>query len=151
MHGPAGAMSFDSAGAPKVLPAGMDNYMHSKTGELWLSVEYAKRLEDKGILSVSVYPGIMRTELQRNMPAPARFIIGLLLKPAIYGAYSELFAGFSPAITREKNGCYIAAWGSFGHLSDDIAAGLESEAEGGSGKAKIFLDYCDRQVKEFLV
>jgi len=52
LHGPAGAMSFDSIGAPKVLPVGMDNYMHSKTGELWLSVEYAKRLGDKGILSV---------------------------------------------------------------------------------------------------
>lgn len=49
---PAGGMSFDSQGTPKVLPKAMDNYMQSKAGGTWLAAEFAKRLGDKGILSV---------------------------------------------------------------------------------------------------
>lgn len=49
---PAGGMSFDSQGTPKVLPKAMDNYMQSKAGGAWLAAEFAKRLRSKGILSV---------------------------------------------------------------------------------------------------
>ena len=49
---PAGAMSFDSEGAPKVLPKAMDNYMQTKAGGTMLATEFAKRLGSNGILSV---------------------------------------------------------------------------------------------------
>lgn len=52
-HGtPAGAMSFDGSGTPKILPKGFDNYMHSKVGGTWLAAEFANRFEGKGVLSV---------------------------------------------------------------------------------------------------
>lgn len=49
---PAGVMSFDSQGTPKVLPKAMDNYMQTKAGGMMLAAEFAKRLESKGILSM---------------------------------------------------------------------------------------------------
>ena len=49
---PAGGMSFDSQGTPKVLPKPMENYMQSKVGGTWLAAEFAKRLGSRGIFSV---------------------------------------------------------------------------------------------------
>jgi NAD(P)-dependent dehydrogenase (short-subunit alcohol dehydrogenase family) len=49
---PAGGMSFDGQGIPKILPKPMENYMQSKVGGTWLAAEFAKRLGSQGILSV---------------------------------------------------------------------------------------------------
>jgi retinol dehydrogenase-12 len=49
---PAGGMSFDGHGNPKILPKDRDNYMQSKVGGTWLAAEFAKRLESKDVLSV---------------------------------------------------------------------------------------------------
>ncbi|KAJ5587536.1 uncharacterized protein N7459_003301 [Penicillium hispanicum] len=149
-HGtPPGAMSFDSNGTPKILPKGFDNYMHSKVGGTWLAVEFAKRFEGKGILSLSVHPGLMRTELQRNMGVIARIGMKLIFKPPVYGAYSELYASLYPHLNAENNGGYVMAWGRVAHLPDDITNALKSKEMGGTGAAQVFLDYCERETKPF--
>ena len=49
---PAGGISFDSHGSPKIMPDDWDNYMQSKVGGTWLADGFAKRLGSKDILSV---------------------------------------------------------------------------------------------------
>lgn len=49
---PAGGVSFDEMGVPKVLSNAMENYMQSKVGGAWLASEFAARLGEDGILSV---------------------------------------------------------------------------------------------------
>lgn len=49
---PAGGISFDSHGVPKIMPESWDNYMQSKAGGTWLADGFAKRLGSKDILSV---------------------------------------------------------------------------------------------------
>ncbi|KAJ5619790.1 hypothetical protein N7510_003774 [Penicillium lagena] len=149
-HGtPPGAMSFDSNGTPKILPKGFDNYMHSKVGGTWLAAEFAKRFEGKGVLSLSVHPGLMRTELQRNMGVIAPIGMKLMFKTPVYGAYSELYASLYPYLSAKNNGGYVMAWGRVEELPADITNALKSKAEGGSGAAQIFLDYCERETKPF--
>ena len=113
----------------------------------------------------------MRTELQRHWPLPARLIMvrciilslisnldalsdtssqSLLFKGPVYGAYSELYAGFSPAVKVDQNGGHLMAWGRAAELPDDIIKGMKSEAEGGTGAAKKFFEYCNREIKDFL-
>lgn len=41
------------------------------------------------------------------------------------------------------------AWGRVADLPEDITNGLKSKAEGGSGAAKMFLEYCERETKAF--
>ncbi|KAH6705287.1 putative short-chain dehydrogenase [Leptodontidium sp. 2 PMI_412] len=146
---PAGVMSFDSQGTPKVLPKAMDNYMQTKAGGTMLATEFEKRLGSNGILSVSVHPGLMRTELQRNMGIIGPAIMKLLFKGPVYGAYSELYAGFSPELEAKHNGGYVMAWGRIVPFPDDIAKALKGKVEGGSGARQIFVEYCDRETKEF--
>jgi retinol dehydrogenase 12 len=78
------------------------------------------------------------------------FVQSLIFKGPVYGAYSELYAAFSPDIPASHNGGHLMAWGRVADSPEDMIKGMKSEKEGGSGRAKIFLDYCDREIKDFL-
>lgn len=73
-----------------------------------------------------------------------------MFKPPVYGAYSELYAGFSPDVRMEHNGGHTIAWGRNADLPNDILKGLKGKEEGGTGVAQTFFDYCDGEVKAFL-
>lgn len=75
---------------------------------------------------------------------------GVAFKPPVYGAYSELYAGFSPEVKMEHNGGHTMAWGRLANLPDEVTKGLKSKSEGGTGVAQMFFDYCDREIKNFL-
>ena len=49
---PPGGMQFDGHGNPVYLKKFMANYMQSKAGDAWLADRFAKRLGDKGVLSL---------------------------------------------------------------------------------------------------
>jgi len=147
---PPGGMLFDANGTPKVLDKAMDNYMQSKVGGAWLANEFAERLGESGVMSVSLHPGLMRTELQRNMVFIGRWIMSLVFKPPIYGAYSELYASFSPDLKEEHNGGYVIAWGRIANLPEGIMKGMKNKADGGTGAAGRFVEYCERETRGFL-
>ncbi|KAI2466179.1 NAD(P)-binding protein [Annulohypoxylon bovei var. microspora] len=123
---------------PSLHPDMMANYMQSKAGITFLGLEFAKRLGDKGILSVSLHPGMMKTELQRNFPAP-----GVVFKGPTHGAYTELFAGFSTSITNKENGRYIIPWGRLGSVPEHMEGGTRSKEEGGTGLSEKFWNWCE--------
>ena len=122
-------------------------------------------------------PGLMKTELQRHSPKmqsvimvcllpPTLLIIsriyllfttpvplthllfkGLLFKPPLFGAYSELFAALSPQVTAKHNGGFVIPWGRFGDVPGHIEEGLKPKAEGGSGAADKFWMWCERETE----
>ena len=69
---------------------------------------------------------------------------------AIFGAYTELYAGWSDDIKIETNGAYIVPWGQVGSLRSDIDKGLRTEEAGGSGTAKKFWEWCEKETKAFM-
>lgn len=70
-------------------------------------------------------------------------------KGPIYGAFSELFAGFSD-IPHSHNGGHLMAWGRIADTPEVTLKGLKSVKEGGTGRGKLFFDYCDREIGPFL-
>lgn len=71
-----------------------------------------------------------------------------LLYPAVYGAYTELYAGLSrdnPALSSEQ-GSYLVPWGrKFGVRKD-----LEEEvAKGPTGEAAKLFDWCDKVTRDY--
>ncbi|KAE8449159.1 hypothetical protein EG329_008543 [Mollisiaceae sp. DMI_Dod_QoI] len=147
-------MQFESDGTPKILTKFMANYMQSKVGIAWIAGLFADRLGEKGVLSVCVHPGLMATELQRHQPwflrSVVRTTMKFVYKPPINGAYTLLYAAFSPEVTMEDNGGYCMAWGRKCDLPDEILLAKKSVADGGSGSEKKFLDYCNKQLSKFL-
>jgi retinol dehydrogenase 12 len=73
-----------------------------------------------------------------------------MLYDPIYGAYTELWAGFSPSIKQSDSGRFIIPWGRFGTVREDIVISLKGEGEGGTGKAKAFFDFCETEVKNYV-
>ena len=71
-HG--GVLWNEKTHQPQVLKNAMENYMASKAGNVFLASECAKRLGSDGIISISVHPGLLKTELQRHGGAVQGFI-----------------------------------------------------------------------------
>lgn len=72
-----------------------------------------------------------------------------MFKPAQFGAYSELFAGFAPDVRPEHNGGFIIPWGRLSQLPEHLAAGYKSKEEGGTSASKQFWDWCVQETAPF--
>ncbi|KAI0372200.1 NAD(P)-binding protein [Pilatotrama ljubarskyi] len=88
-------------------------YFQSKLGNAVVANQVAKRYGDKGVISISVNPGNIRSELQRYVPGPVRRIMYLMLYPTPYGALTQLFAGSMPEALK-YNGEFLIPWARLG-------------------------------------
>jgi NAD(P)-dependent dehydrogenase (short-subunit alcohol dehydrogenase family) len=73
--------------------SGGPSYAQSKAADIMLSSECARRWGSKGVVSVSLNPGNLRTELVRDRSWFEKWVAGWLNFPAEMGAWTELFAG----------------------------------------------------------
>ncbi|KAI1103708.1 NAD(P)-binding protein [Jackrogersella minutella] len=147
---PKGGVVWDSQiDEPTLHSDMMANYMQSKAGITFLAYEFAKRHGHSGIISNSLHPGMLKTELQRHMSAPMRAFTGTIFKGPIYGAYTELFAGFSPEVTSKENGRYIIPWGRLGSVPEHMAGGMKSKEQGGTGSSEKFWNWCEAVTQSY--
>lgn len=84
---------------------GLYDYMQSKAGNFLHSAEFARLHAADGIVSVALNPGNLNSDLWRTQgKLTATFLRWFVLHPPINGAYTELFAGLSPAVTIDHPG-----------------------------------------------
>jgi NAD(P)-dependent dehydrogenase (short-subunit alcohol dehydrogenase family) len=126
------------------------NYVNSKTGNYLLACELARRDGlSKGIISVSVNPGAASTSLFRHTPWLAYLAWPLLYKPKL-AAYTELYAGLSPDINLDVNGCYVVPWGRIATgVRNDLVDATKPEEEGGAARAAEFWEFCERITHDY--
>ena len=65
-------------------------------------------------------------------------LLRLILYDAKFGAYTMLYAGFSPDVTLDNNGAYIWPWGK---LQPNARADIHQAIA--DGKATEFWDWCE--------
>jgi NAD(P)-dependent dehydrogenase (short-subunit alcohol dehydrogenase family) len=125
-------------------------YTTSKTGNWFLASELARQVGQQGILSVTQNPGNLKTNLLRH--ATWMFVLSWpLLYDAKFGAYTELYAGLSPNLTMETNGCYVIPWGRVHPAPKQyLLDALKSVEEGGTGRAAEFRKWCEDQTVDFM-
>lgn len=119
-------------------------YAQAKAADIALSAECARRYGPDGIVSVSLNPGNLKTELVRDRTWFEKWIVGWLHYPAEMGALTELFAGWSEEVTPRMNGCYVIPWGRVGRFNP----GLEKEIEEEIGR-KVW-EVCEGVVGEWM-
>ncbi|KAJ7103405.1 NAD(P)-binding protein [Mycena belliarum] len=90
-------------------------YMQSKFANIVFSNELARRYGDKGIVSTSLNPGNLKTDLQRHTPAAFMMLFGWMFSPAPYGALTPLYGGVSTASV-DLNGKYLIPWARVGYM-----------------------------------
>ncbi|UKZ69125.1 uncharacterized protein TrAtP1_010136 [Trichoderma atroviride] len=84
-----------------------EQYCVSKLGNYWHAAEFAALYKDNGIISIPVNPGNLDSDFWRTQGALMTCILRkTLLYPPIYGAYTNLFAAFSPQVTIERSGSF---------------------------------------------
>lgn len=122
--------------------SGQALYGQSKTGNVYQSAVFGEKHKD--MISLSVHPGFLTSDLQRGWPALLRWTIQhTILHPPIYGAYSELWAMLNPKITTADSGKYVVPWGKFFDLRDDIASGRYD------GTAKKMVDWIEDEIAQY--
>lgn len=148
---PPGGVDFSSLddGLKDPIP----NYAATKAGNWFLAAEWARRYGtgDEAMISVAQNPGNLQTNMFKGTPKLWMFFLNFILHPPKMGAYTELFAGLSPAITVEKNGAFIIPWGRIHewYPRKDIRNAMKTEGEGGSGVAKSFWEWCEQNHQGF--
>jgi retinol dehydrogenase-12 len=147
VQAPKGGVELTEAG-PRTFDSQVD-YSQSKAANCLFASEFAARHAKDGIISVSWNPGNLASDLQRHMQSFAQFLMGFMLYPPVYGAYTELFAACWPDITASQSGSYVAPWGRIMPQRADIVASMKSEQDGGSGIAAKFWEYCDKETAQY--
>jgi len=85
----------------------LNKYGFSKLGNYLHACEFAAQAREHGIVSMPVNPGALDSDLWRDQMAVVRkFLQVTLLHPPVYGAYTCLYAAFSPEVTLENSGTY---------------------------------------------
>lgn len=148
LSSPKDGVNMDKVSAPSKNQ--QENYGISKAGNWYLASQLASQVGQDGVLSVTLNPGNLKTALTRHLPKIVDYLAAPLLYRPIYGAYTMLWAAFSPELSIRDGGTYIIPWGRI-HPSPrpDLVAALASKEDGGTGIAKAFVDWCESQTAEF--
>ncbi|KAK0383873.1 hypothetical protein NLU13_7965 [Sarocladium strictum] len=126
-------------------------YMVSKAGNFLHATEYARRHAGDGIVSIALNPGNLDSDLWRTRGwVVSTMLKSFVLHPVIYGAYTELFAGLSPAVTIKHPGDWVVPWGRFASIRPTLLRASKPTTDGGNGTAQKFWEWTEAQVKPYL-
>ena len=118
-----------------------ESYGHSKLANGLFARELARRLEDTSATANSLHPGVVVTNIARNLPgwqeAIYRIAGSLFLKSVEEGAATTCYVATSPELSG-INGCYFSDCNpvtpSANMLDDDMAERLWSVSESVTGR-----------------
>ncbi|KAL4252854.1 NAD(P)-binding domain superfamily protein [Abortiporus biennis] len=89
-------------------------YFQSKFG----NIVVARRYADKGILSITLNPGNIRSDLHRYEPKWQQFFGRLFLYSVFQGALTQLYAGTMPEAV-QYNGEFLIPWARLGRCREE--------------------------------
>ncbi|KAH7312660.1 retinol dehydrogenase [Stachybotrys elegans] len=118
----------------------MTKYNRSKVGNLCHAAEFDRRHPGSGIVSISLNPGLLATNLQRHYSKGQMIFIKLMANPPKFGAYTELYAGLDKSITTQDKWETVTP---FGHKEQPRADLLDVTM------AKKFWDWTEDQVRSY--
>ncbi|KAM0247231.1 hypothetical protein ACHAQJ_009939 [Trichoderma viride] len=127
----------------------MERYGLSKVGNWAHGVEYARRHQAEGVVSVPLNPGNFDSDLYREHGTGMKILTKPMKYPPVKGAYTELFAGLSPEITIEKTGTWVIPFGRIYPIREDLNLATKTEAEGGTGGTLKFWEWTEAKVREY--
>ncbi|KAF8601568.1 NAD(P)-binding protein [Ceratobasidium sp. AG-I] len=115
-------------------------YGQSKWGNIVFANEFARRYQAQGIISSSVHPGGIRTELARHLTLGSfgTAVLNAFMWPTPYGAITQLYAGTTPE-GLELSGQYLIPWAKLSKSRADT----RDEAAG-----KKLWEWLEEQVKK---
>lgn len=127
-------------------------YTSSKVGNWFLASEFARRHQKSGVLQIAGNPGTYNTNMWQYTPWLTYALSWPILRNTKRGADTYLWMGFSDSITLDDSvaGRYAMCDGRW-HPGqrEDLVLALREKAEGGSGRAAEFYDWCETATESF--
>ncbi|EIW52753.1 NAD-P-binding protein [Trametes versicolor FP-101664 SS1] len=119
-HTLSSSLDFDTFrdGPKRLKLATMTLYSQSKFGNIVFSNELHRRYADQGIVSVSLHPGTLDTELARHGSKLTQCLFKPFLYPAPMGALTQLYAGTTPQ-GAQLGGQYLIPWARVGRAKKE--------------------------------
>ncbi|KAK6462545.1 short-chain alcohol dehydrogenase [Scheffersomyces coipomensis] len=140
-HAPKGGIHYADPNFKSTKAEPFEIYAQSKAVNI-LSAKYWTKAhpEATNVVTVSLCPGFLKTELQRHLVGFEAFMINKLVHKARLGAYTELYAALSPDLTRSKTGSYVESFGKLGKDRSDLDVIAAKKA----------WEFLDQQVEPYL-
>ncbi|KAJ6437938.1 Retinol dehydrogenase 12 [Purpureocillium lavendulum] len=107
----------------------MYKYAISKTGSWAYGVEFAKRYKAAGIISIPLSPGFLHSGLFRHQGFALSLLCWMFARPAVNGAYTQLFAGLSSKVTIDISGSWVVPSGRVYPIRADLNAATRKAAD----------------------
>ncbi|OAA40010.1 short-chain dehydrogenase [Metarhizium rileyi] len=151
MLSPNGGIKLGDDDAPQISSSQSTNYGQSKAANNFYAAEFSRRYGGNGILSVSFNPGNLATELARHLGPVDLLTAKLISHPARLGAYTELYAGWSPDIKMEDGGIFVIPWGRRGNdiLRPDLRRAIEESKTNEKSIPRRFWEWSDMETAQY--
>ena len=104
-HYQAKGIDFEAVRRPTRSMTGMPEYAVSKLANVLFSQELARRVAGRGIHTYVLHPGVIASEIWRNVPWPLRPVMTRFMKSPEEGARTSVYCASSPEIA-DETGCY---------------------------------------------
>ena len=121
-HYSAKGIDWDAMQKPTKTRTGLAEYAQSKLSNVLFTKELARRLEGTGVTTYALHPGVVATDVWRNVPAPLRWVIKKFMITPEKGAEASLRCAMAPELA-DQTGRYYAVGGKEtepNRLADDV-------------------------------
>lgn len=152
LFSPAGGIRLAQDGSgPKNYSITQTNYGQSKTGNQFYAAEFQRQNAPYGVVSVTFNPGNLQSGLQRHLPGFIHSSLTYLGYPPRFGAYTELFCGWSEDITVEQGGSFVIPWGRLGndYVRPDLAKIVKENETDAEAIPRQFWAWSDKVTSQF--
>jgi retinol dehydrogenase 12 len=105
-HYQAKGIDFDAVRRPTRSMTGLPEYAVSKLANVLFSQELARRVAGRGIHAYVLHPGVVASEIWRNVPWPLRFAMTRFMKSPEDGARTSVYCASSPEVAQDTGRYY---------------------------------------------
>lgn len=105
-HYQAKQLDWDAIRAPTRTVTGLDEYAVSKLSNVLFTKELARRLSGTGVTTYAVHPGVVATDVWRQVPAPVRWMIKMFMITPERGAEASLRCATAPELATQTGRYY---------------------------------------------
>lgn len=109
MHYQAKGIDWDAVRKPTVSRLGMKEYSESKLANVLHAQELARRLAGTNVTTYSLHPGVIASDVYRQVPWPLRKVMTMFMKSPEDGAKTSLHCATSPEAGAETGLYYDEA------------------------------------------
>jgi retinol dehydrogenase 12 len=104
-HYQAGGVPFDDLQRDPSL-TGVKEYAVSKLCNVLFAEELARRVPADEVVSVSLHPGVIASDIWRRVPGPARWLMKRFMKSTEEGAETSVFCATAPEVDGHSGAFY---------------------------------------------